>query len=130
MKTKSLFILCFVIFFINSSCGLSKELKILGFAHEGEVVIIKTGVDTLLTFKIEGTADTNRICFFSRKVNIGFKRDQLNLSVIIDSSSVNVLDTSLNFSKNEKEPFISLLNPHETSGKRRELFTGDKKDNY
>ncbi len=57
-------LICIPIF----SCRFKKEMTIWGFAYKGEVIIVKNGADTILNYKVEGQADSNSICHFTRKI--------------------------------------------------------------
>lgn len=113
---------------LNFSCYSKKETKILGYAYEGDIIIIKKGTDTLLNFKIEGNKDSNSICSFYKEFDLYSGKQQIQLTVIVDSNNVNVLDSFVIISRDYKKPYISLSYPDNKKRTKRLLFVADEGD--
>lgn len=119
-------LLCILTCIFLCSCLSKKEIEVFGFAYKGEVIIVKNEEDTILNFKIEGPADSNSICSFSRKVNVHSPQDEFRLTIIVDSNCHHVLDSAVILSNKFKKPFISLIYPRDKKRHTRSLFVDDQ----
>jgi hypothetical protein len=113
--------------FVFISCTKKREVKVLGYAYKGEKVIVTQDQDTLLDFKVEEGGDSISICSFYKKTDFDINKVKSILRIVVDSNSINVLDTVIYFSK-EKEPFISLLYPYDLKDNKRKIFVGNEAD--
>ena len=118
---------CIFVFILFISCTKKREVKVLGYAYKGEKIIVTQDQDTLLDFKVEEGGDSVSICSFYKRTDLNINKEKLILRVVVDSNSINVLDTVIYFSK-EKEPFISLLYPYDLKDNKRKLFVGNEAD--
>lgn len=119
-----LFLLCFIF----SSCTSLKKIKILGFVYRGEQVIIKKDGEIVMSFIPQGVEDENKICSFNEELALSFKKQDLLLSITINSNKGKLLDTIINVSKSSKEPFVSIQYPSIKNSFRRTLFVADAND--
>jgi len=124
MKVEIIITYCFI-FILFISCTKKRELNVLGYAYKGEKITVTNDQDTLLNFKIKDGGDSMSICSFYKRTVFNINKEKLILRVVVDSNSINVLDTIITFSK-EKEPFISLLYPHDSKDNKRKLFVGNQ----
>lgn len=120
----SLFLFCFIF----SSCTSLKKIKILGFVHCGEEVIIKDNGEIVMSFIPQGVEGENKICSFNEELTIPFKKQDLVLNITINSGKAKLLDTSIYVSKSSKEPFVSIQYPSNKNSFRRTLFVADAND--
>lgn len=127
MKVVIIITYCIFVFILFISCTKKREVKVLGYAYKGEKIIVTQDQDTLLYFKVEEGGDSISICSFYKRTDFNINKEKLILRVVVDSNSINVLDTVLYFSK-EKEPFISLLYPYDLKDNKRKLFVGNEAD--
>lgn len=127
MKAVLLTTYSILIFCLCLSCTKKREVKVLGYAYKGEKITLIQDQDTVLNFKIEDRGDSISVCSFYKTVDFNTNKKKLIIRVVVDSNSINVLDTIISFSK-LKEPFISLLYPYDLKDNRRKLFVGDEAD--
>lgn len=117
--------------FILSSCNRTRQIKFFGFAYKGENLVIKKQNNVLLKINIRDHEDSNRLCSLDEKLIIPFENRDISLNIIIDSNNVQKLDTFITISKDNKEPFVSLVYPSLSTSYRRSLFIADASDsNY
>jgi len=129
MKVVIIITHCIFVFILFISCTKKREVKVLGYAYKGEKIIVTQDQDTLLDFKVEEGGDSISICSFYKRTDFNINKEKLILRVVVDSNSINVLDTVIYFSK-EKEPFISLLYPYDLKDNKRKLFVGNEADSH
>lgn len=127
MKAVIVIAYCIFIFIFFLSCSKKREVEVLGYAYKGEKIAVIHDRDTVLNFKIEDNADSISICSFYKRADFNTNKEIVNLRVVVDSNHINVLDTVISFSK-QKEPFISLLYPHDLKDNKRKLFVGNHAD--
>jgi hypothetical protein len=118
---------CIFIFIFFLSCSKKREVNVLGYAYKGERITVTHEQDTVFNFKVENKGDSISICSFYEIAQFNTSKEKIILRVVVDSNSINVLDTIISFSK-EKEPFISLLYPHDLKDNKRKLFVGNHAD--
>ncbi|OQP66225.1 hypothetical protein [Niastella populi] len=127
MKAELVITYCIFIFIFFLSCAEKREVRVLGFAYKGERITVMHEQDTIVSFKAEDNADSISICSFYKTADLKFNKEILNVKVVVDSNKVNVLDTTISITK-LKEPFISLLYPHDLKGNERNVFVDDEAD--
>ena len=128
MKVTLITIYAAFIIIFYPSCSKKKEIKVLGYAYKGEKITVVHGIDTVFNFQVEDREDSNSVCSFYKTTDLNINRNKLIVRVVVYSDSINMLDTVINFSKQQKEPFISLLYPNNPKGNNRKLFVGDYAD--
>ena len=89
-------------------------------------VILNTERNKLLKIKINGKE--NGICSFYQKIKLYSEKNDIKVTVLIDSNNVRVLDTFVIIPKTYKEPFISFLNPYSQRKYKRKIFIADEGD--
>ena len=116
------------------SCSLTEkkeDVKVIGFAYKGDLIIITSNKKNILRSSITGVEDENGICSFNQRINLDFKKEDAKLNILAYSRGIKVLDTLLSISKNSKEPFISFIYPSMAKRKNRSVFIADATDsNY
>jgi hypothetical protein len=112
------------------SCSKQKDLKVLGFAYRGENIVISEKGKAFLNSNINGNEDVQRICSFSYSIKVPLSgENDLMLRIVLDSSTIMLLDTIVDIPKTCKEPFISFIYPSMENNYKRLLFVADGTDN-
>jgi hypothetical protein len=107
-----------------------KEMSIIGFAYENDIIRVKQSNVTLEILSLDkNNIDSNRICSFYENFSYYTFNGRANLNIEIDSAHYKLLDTVLVFTEKNKKPFISFEKPTETKFKRK-FFVGDKTNKY
>src|SRR5690606_792664 len=106
-------------------CSSSMKIKGLGFAYQGEEVLVKTNDRIILRFKVEGAWNKDHVCSLNEELNVPIKTRDIVLQFIILYNDIKVLDTLISIPKGSKEPFISIQYPEENNKYKRSLFVAD-----
>jgi hypothetical protein len=102
-----------------------RDIFIIGFAYENDIINIKQSNVTLQTLRVDkNNIDSNRVCSFYETFSYYTFTGNATLSIEIDSANHKLLDTILVFNKTNKKPFISFERPTENKFKRK-FFVGD-----
>lgn len=109
-------------------CSSSMKIKVLGFAYQGEEVLVKTNDRIIMRFKVEGAWNKDNVCSLNEELNVPIKTRDIVLQFIILYNDIKVLDTLISIPKGSKEPFISIQYPEENNKYKRSLFVADVMD--
>jgi hypothetical protein len=127
-KRKMLFVIISVILTVLVTVYISnsRKVEILGFANENEKIIIKFPYKCY-KFTVKGDNEGGTLRYFYRETRFFSICNKSRISIQIDSSNVNLLDTLILLTKSNRLPIISFQNPRKISFKRC-FFIIDKKD--
>ena len=111
-----------------ATCFFKKEVTVLGFAYENDIIRIKQSSINLQTIVVDSVnQDTKHVCNFYKKFNYYTFFRKKDLHIEIDSGNKKLLDTILILPDKNNKPLVSFENPTETKFKRR-FFIIDQTD--
>lgn len=121
--------LLIVIVFFLPSCYERKELTTIGFAFNGDNIVLRTEKNAILNINVNASEEKTGVCSFYRKIKFDNEAKDSKLNIeIYTSQHVKVLDTFVNIPKDYKRPFISFIDPSIETNYKRKIFIGDEAD--